>query len=287
MENLTIKQLGVNLLTSTNKVESNLIRKEIKKRFESLEFSTMGKAKRETTLSYIGSINSSSKIEKNLTKNYFTYIVYLSPSTISGFNTCSMASEGCISACLHSSGRVIMDTKQTIHISRLLKTLLFYYNRNFFNSWLFTEIEKAQIKATKNSANFSVRLNGTSDLSVKLFNKNKVNVLDAFKDVQFYDYTKVFNRLGTEKSNMHYTFSYSENNKEQCIKALSLGYNVAVPFLEKLPTTFLNHKVINADETDLRFLDESNVICGLKVKRIKDKEKMQLATKKGFIVDAR
>ena len=42
--------------------------------------------------------------------------------------------------------------------------------------------------------------------------------------------------------------------------------NVAVVFRKELPATYLGRKVINGDETDLRFLDEKNVIVGLKAK---------------------
>ena len=41
--------------------------------------------------------------------------------------------------------------------------------------------------------------------------------------------------------------------------------NVAVVF-NKLPETYLGRKVINGDDTDLRFLDERGVVVGLKAK---------------------
>jgi hypothetical protein len=86
-----------------------------------------------------------------------------------------------------------------------------------------------------------------------------------FSDVQFYDYTKVNNRKVSHINNYHLTFSNADGNDMDVRLALSNGMNVAVVF-DKLPETYLGRKVINGDETDLRFLDEKNVIVGLKAK---------------------
>lgn len=283
-----MKHLAKQLLTETNVAIQNALRAEIKAYFAGLTFETMGKAKRDTGLSYLGSVNSSAKIVKNAKKNYDTFIVYLAPHTMSGHNTCAKASEGCISACLNTSGRVKMDKEDKILTARLMKTLLFYGNREFYNQWLFTEIESAKNKAKKKGHKFSVRLNGTSDLSPKLFKLDGVTVLDHFKDVQFYDYTKVYNRMTMATGNYHLTFSYSGDNMNEVVQALDEGYNVAVPFLVKknkaLPTDFMGFKVGDADETDLRFLDELR-IAGLRVKETKDKNNINTAVEKGFVID--
>jgi hypothetical protein len=283
-----MKTLAKQLLVETNTAKQIALRTAIKAIAKKLTFTTIGKAKRDTGLSYLGSVNSSAKIVKNIKKNYNTYIVYLAPHTISGHNTCAKASEGCISACLNTSGRVKMDTEQKILTARLLKTLLFYGNREFYNQWLFAEIESAKKSAEKKGHKFSVRLNGTSDLSPKLFNVDKVNVLDKFKTVQFYDYTKVANRMGTKNKNYHLTFSFSGDNMSEVVKALDNGHNVAVPFLvdknKALPTEFLGHKVGDADETDLRFLDKLR-IAGLRVKITKDRNAIKTAVDKGFVID--
>jgi hypothetical protein len=267
----------------------NKARMQIIEYFKTLSYSNKTKARKETTLSYLGSVNSSSKIEKNKKLNYDTFILYLLPHSQSGYNTCSKASEGCVKACLNESGRVILDSKNNILVSRLLKTLLFYANRNYFNSWIFAEIETAKNKSKKTNTNFSVRLNGTSDLNLILFKKDNKNVLEYFSNIQFYDYTKVFNRLDklSQYKNYHLTFSHSGENNNECKQAIEKGYNIAIPFLKELPKTFNNLEVINADETDLRFLDKNNVICGLKVKRVKGgKKAIQYAIKKGFVVDS-
>ena len=285
-----VKQLAFELLHETNKLQQIALRTQIKDLYKGLTFKTKSQASKVTDISYLGSVNSSAKIVKNIEKNYETYIVYLAPHTMSGHNTCAKASEGCISACLNTSGRVIMDKKKdTILSARLLRTLLFYSNREFFNKWLFAEIESSKNLAEKKGHEFSVRLNGTSDLSTKLFNVDAVNVLDKFSTVQFYDYTKVFNRLDKEsRNNYHLTFSYSGENFSEVLQALHKGYNVAVPFVvtkdKPLPKEFLGHEVGDADETDLRFLDTLR-IAGLKVKRVRDKKAQKIAIDKGFVID--
>ena len=51
---------------------------------------------------------------------------------------------------------------------------------------------------------------------------------------------------------------------------LNLGYNVAMVF-DKLPQTYKGFKVVDGDKNDLRFLDEKNVIIGLKYKKLTGK----------------
>ena len=57
-----------------------------------------------------------------------------------------------------------------------------------------------------------------------------------------------------------------------CMDILSKGGNVAIVFgvknVNDFPSTYNGFKVINGDETDLRFMDEDNVIVGLKYKLV-------------------
>jgi hypothetical protein len=61
------------------------------------------------------------------------------------------------------------------------------------------------------------------------------------------------------------TFSAADGNDADVQKAVAQGMNVAMVF-DKLPDTYMGRPVINADDTDLRFLDPRGVICGLKAK---------------------
>jgi len=285
-----MKNLVRAYLNSNSPKRKKFYKDSVEAQLKTLKFETLGKAKRETTLSYIGSVNSSAKIIKNLKENYHTYIIYMLPAAASGYNVCPMASEGCIKACLNTSGRVKMDTEQKILTARLLKTWLFYSNRTFFMEMVVAEIESAKRKANREGANFSARINGTSDLSLETYKLDGQNVLQLFPNVQFYDYTKVFNRLKMTKKYDNYdlTFSYSGTNLEECKSSLEQGYRVAVPFLikkgEDLPESFLGHSVGDADETDLRFLDKKR-IAGLRVKITKDRKAIEAAVADGFVVD--
>ena len=252
-----------------------------------LQFTTRSNAQKQTGLSYLMGFNSSSKIAKGGKINYYTGVLYMAPSNSSGYNVCPMATAGCINACLNESGRAKIELlskgANRIKDARIKKTRLFYENRQFFLDWIHSEIEAGKRKAEKTAQKYAVRLNGTSDLDITLF-----KVLERFSDVQFYDYTKVFNRLKkfANNSNYHLTFSYSENNQSDVLNALSLGYNVAIPFAGKvLPTQYNGVKVYDADETDVRPTDEARgQFAGLRVKSIASKEKMEKAIKAGFIV---
>jgi hypothetical protein len=120
-------------------------------------------------------------------------------------------------------------------------------------------------------------LNGTSDIPFeKIKIENGKNIFEMFPNVQFYDYTKNPKRFEKKQSdNYHLTFSRSEDNDIIAEDLLSKGHNVAIVFgvkkVEELPTTYKGYKVINGDETDLRFLDEDNVVIGLKYKLVTGK----------------
>ena len=237
-------------------------------------FTTKASAKRETKLSYLGGINTSSKILKGEKYNVMTYILYLAPHNSSGYNVCAGATSECINACLNESGHNKIDSRGIINNARQTKTKLFFEERNFFCGWLFSEIESAQKKALKNGYDFSVRINGTSDINLKLFNFDGVNILDKFSDVQFYDYTKIANRFEQFKDRKNYdlTFSFSGGNWDKCKEILNnkLG-RVAMVFESKLPSKFDGFEVIDADAYDMRYKDNNGVICGLKFKKVRNK----------------
>ena len=110
------------------------------------------------------------------------------------------------------------------------------------------------------------RLNGTSDIAwEKIRVKGYRNIFEAFPNTQFYDYSKVLGRKVPK--NYDLTFSKAENNYGNVIKAIEQGLNIAVVFASKvLPETYLGLRVVNGDESDLRFLDRTNSIVGLYAK---------------------
>jgi len=95
--------------------------------------------------------------------------------------------------------------------------------------------------------------------------------MEKFPGVQFYDYTKVYKRAlkfirGELPKNYYITYSLNEDNKKEAFNILKLGGNISAVFRNILPKTFKGFNVINADETDLRFTDSLNSICGLMAK---------------------
>jgi len=199
--------------------------------------------------------NASYKVAKGQGFGYDTYIMYLAPSTLSGWNTCAKASEGCAKACLFSSGR---GAQTQVRNARLRKTEMYFQNRGEFMRQL--EHELTGIVERRRSKNpVAVRLNGTSDLAW-------TTVIRKFPNLQFYDYTK---RVAIVKAsqgidNYNVTFSRSESNQRD-VETVLQGYpetNVAVVF-DELPDEYLGREVIDGDETDLRFLGRSGVIVGL------------------------
>jgi hypothetical protein len=202
------------------------------------------------------------KTVKGESLGYMTFIMHLAPSTLSGYNTCPMASDGCAEACLNTAGRGRFTTTQE---ARIRKTKWFFEDRDSFMSQLVKDIEAAIRKADREGMTPVFRLNGTSDIRWETVPVNGVrNIMEVFPQVQFYDYTKLPNRKNIP-SNYHLTFSRSESNDAYIKVALDRGMNVAVVF-DKLPKTYLGRRVIDGTETDLRFLDDKNVIVGLLAK---------------------
>ena len=241
-----------------------------------MKFTTIGNAKKVTGLSYLGSVASSSKIAKGLKYNEMTYILYLAPAEQSGYNVCPGSTAECREACLTESGHNRIDVKKNaINKARIKKTKLFFEHREFFMGWLATEINKAKNDAFAKGYTFSVRLNGTSDIQPEMFKYKGKVIFDVFNEVTFYDYTKVANRfkLLNKYSNYDLTYSFSGYNMLQSLELLENNKGrVAMVFEGKqLPKTFMGYKVIDGDEYDMRHLDETGVIVGLKFKFVRTK----------------
>ena len=213
---------------------------------------------------------SNPKVAKSVEFGYLNFILHLAPSDLSGYNTCPKASEGCRAACLNLAGRGGMfkagETTNVIQKARIRKTKMFFEDRTVFMALLKADIMLAVYQAKKHNLIPCIRLNGTSDLQWNkyTFDDGK-NVFEAFPEIQFYDYTAVLNKNAQQYFNYHLTFSAKEDNQDDVNTAMEMGMNVAMVF-DTVPDTYMGRKVINADLNDLRFLDDDNVICGLKAK---------------------
>lgn len=248
-------------------------------RMHSATFTNRSRATSETGISYLGSINGSAKVIKGYVKEeMFTYIMYLSPYKNLFGNVCAMG-EHCADPCLNTSGRVKMDIEEfKILRARYFRTVLFYVNRDYFNAWLFAEIDA---HSKRLGDKLVVRLNGTSDLSPKLFKVNGQMVLDAFPDVQFYDYTKIPSRMDMHQDNYHITFSYSGYNQDDCDKARAKGINVSIVVDGPQPKTWRGIPVFSMDKTDLRSFDVQKGQYGY----LKLKETLNKGYDTKFVID--
>lgn len=207
------------------------------------------------------------KLEKSDNKDYGfkSAIQYLKPHKSSGLmNMCPQASVGCAAACLNTAGRGRYDNIQQARYNR---TKLFVNDRTSYHRLLIREIEAFVKKCKKTKDVPAIRLNGTSDLK---WEEMFPGLIDAYPEVQFYDYTKVEKRMmrylnGELPVNYHLTFSRSESNDAACKRVLKRGGNVVVVF-DKVPNEWNGHQVYDADSHDLRFLDPKGGVGGLKAK---------------------
>ena len=210
---------------------------------------------------------SQTKMAKGEKLGYKTAILHLAPYDMSGKNVCPKATKGpggCIKPCLNTSGRGQMNSVQQ---ARINKTNYFWNNKNGFLWELSNEIGLLKKRAARAGFKFAVRLNGTSDLPwFKYKVEGGESLVDLHPDVQFYDYSKVLNYLDHDKKNYHVTFSDSGTNDQDQLAAIEKGANVAVVFKDKLPSSWMDRKVIDGDAHDLRFRDPSGVIVGLVAK---------------------
>lgn len=257
-----------------------------------MEFKTVSQAQKVCKVSYLGSINASSKLAKNgkVSKQH-TYGLYLSPAEISGYNTCTHSTHECRLGCLNTSGRAAMDIacgKNSIANARTIKTKILFEQQDFFMQWLIADITGKQRLAINKGYGFSVRLNCTSDIDWANVRYNGLNIFEHFPNIQFYDYTKNPNKFVGIAPNYHLTFSYTGRNWHACKAVLDRGFNIAVVFNAtkdvELPTTFNGYNVTNGDLTDYRVADSKGVIVGLKWKRIANRVAEKKVLNSCFVV---
>ena len=224
---------------------------------------------KEVGFSYLGSTKSNPKVVKNtIVGSVVTYSISLLQGNLSGHEVCAAAiSSPCRALCLGFSGRAKSsilaygEGASPVVRARARKTQLFFNDRDTFLNLLCYELEQAKRYAEKQNMPFSVRLNCMSDLSPLAFHYkgNPKNILEMYPDVQFYDYSKAFNRVSLMEKYPNYdiTFSYDGINWDKCVDVLEKGYNVAVVFESPVqPISWRGYPVISGIDSDLRYLDE-------------------------------
>ena len=221
-------------------------------------------------------VSSDYKTVKGERFGYLTGILYMLPN----LRICPASKiASCFDGCLQSAGRGAFNN---VKLARMLKTQLFELYKDLFFILLIHDIERLIKQADKKGMIPCIRLNGTSDIDYENYplivdGVLYANIFSLFPNVVFYDYTKRCERLnGIIPVNYNLTLSYSEARASYATKVLEYArkykVNIAVVFhghgvrLEKFPSTFKGLSVIDADDSDLRFLDEKGVVCGLSAK---------------------
>ena len=236
------------------------------------------------------SISSNAKGVKGEKIGFLTGILYLAPADLSGYQVCPMAIiAGCKAPCLNTAG--LGGVYTSIQRSRIAKTRRFFEHRAEFMADVVYSIRKlsaaARRRPIRNKGRFTgryhiplVRLNGTSDIRwenipVTIDGVRYPNLMMAFPDLQFYDYSKWTNRRNLP-ANYDITFSYSGVPAFQKFvqKALDQGMRIAAVFRHErdIPKRFLGRKVITGDASDVRSIEPRRALVALyaKGKAVKD-----------------
>lgn len=221
-------------------------------------------------VTYIGTTTQSAKMMYSFNNGTETYCIYLAPFNMSGHLVCPKG-QHCKDFCLNGSGHnkadiLIRGEKHSIvNLARIKRTKTFFKDKDLFMQTIIHEITTAYNRAKRNGREFAVRLNGTSDISPLAFKYQGKNILEWFPNIQFYDYSKCFNRENVMNNYNNYdvTFSFDGYNWDKCEKALKNNGKVAVIFEGKLPTYYKGYKVIDANGYDMRYLDPKGTIMGL------------------------
>lgn len=183
-------------------------------------------------------------------------------------NLCKSSTRGCRAACLNAAGRLGMAD-----IAKLARTALMatYDPANEHNGfWLVVddEIRRNKARVTRKGKRLVVRLNGTSDVDIPQW------IVDKHADVIFSDYTKHADvPHGWVSPNRYVVFSATESTPIDDIqRRLDAGQNVVIPFAlnrtDDMLTQYHGMPVIDGDKHDLRFLDPTGVIVGLRYKPV-------------------
>ena len=211
------------------------------------------------------SVNADTKTIKSNKAGFLTGILYLAPYNLSGVNLCPFAKvAGCVDACLNTAGR---GNFSNVKSARLRKAKLFNDNRGEFMAQLIQDIEKLKREAKRKNLQAVIRLNGTSDIEWENIKASEdKTIFELYPDLQFYDYTKNPNRKNLP-SNYDLTFSYSGVDSFIKFNRQALANNMRIATVFKImPSEFLGRQVINGDDHDARFIEDKNLVIGLKAK---------------------
>ena len=196
---------------------------------------------------------------------------------LSKINLCKKATNGCAVSCVYHQG-ILKNSdfhKNKIKQARLKRTFKFLLQRDEFFAQLVKELNALYRKTLKEGLQLSVQLNGTSDIlwEKESFSFKEVkynNIMDYFKEIQFFDYTKydILKNRKNVPSNYHLTYSRAGLQKGVLVddwdylkSLLEAQIDVAVIFNKEMKeyvlnhSTYLDYKIIDADSNGCRSLD--------------------------------
>jgi hypothetical protein len=194
----------------------------------------------------------------------------------SGRNVCPHATPGCAAACFADFDRMAWPKNKRVAVAR---TRLLAERPEEFRAMLFADLEREEKAALRKGLPLVCRLNVVSDFP---FEREFPDLFRKFRDVWFVDYTKNATRVLNPSLPVNYylTFSRSERNDADCRRILAAGHNVAVVFRRPpFPRSWWGYEVVDGDVHDLRFLDPSPRVIGLRAKG-----KGARADRTGFVV---
>jgi hypothetical protein len=227
-------------------------------------------------------VNSSTKIAKGKKLKINTAILYMQPADKVAVKTLCAGADlfGCKKDCLVSSGQLGKTPAQKAVTKR---TLCYLLERSRFFDVLRGEV---YLHSANYGDTLAVRLNGTTDIDFNSF-------IASMPSIRFYDYTKVYFRVKSNKlNNYDLTFSGSANNAKtmaMTARAIKNGFKtvLAVNTAEtkgeyKMPDKLDLIPLINMDDTDARFLDPAGSVGVLKRKGSNKLERAKDESKNGF-----
>lgn len=224
------------------------------------------------------------KTEKSTGEGVLTTGLNLAPhatSGLHGFDVCTNASSDCRKNCLGTEAGGNRQYPDTALSSKVLRTHFVAAHPEHAARLIDHEITQHKKAAQKKGMIPGVRLNVTSDIS---WEHHAPSMFEKHKDVQFYDYTKLhnrvlrslapreetnhFNKMG-HPSNYHLTLSHTgsghkESNDKAASEVLKRGGVVAMVFQRGkkaggLPSHVVDHStgkkypVANGDDDDNTF----------------------------------
>ncbi len=236
------------------------------------------------------------KTRKSTGENVHTKGLALAPHATGGlhkFDVCPRASKECRKNCLGTEAGGNKQYPDFALSSKVLRTHFLAKHPEHAARILDHEIGQHAKSASKKGYKPGVRLNVTSDIS---WEHHAPQLFKRHPGVQFYDYTKMHNRVGHPNlpENYHLTLSHTgtghdESNDHHAVKALEKGHTVAMVYAKDKKTPNPTHvedvksgrryPIINGDHDDNTFdrhaqagktegQPHHGVVSGLKLKGV-------------------